>query len=526
MAKVIGVKFKNSGKSYFFDPLDFDVHKDDHVIVETGKGIDYGFVVSDVREIAEEKLFQPLKPILRKATERDEAQVAENHEREKEAFRICQEKVHEHNLDMKLTEAEYAFDNSKILFYFTSEGYVDFRDLVKDLAGIFRTRIELRQIGVRDEARAIGGLGACGRPMCCATYLADFVPVSIKMAKEQNLPLNPTKISGVCGRLMCCLKNEEETYEELNKTMPALGDIVEGNDGLQGEVFSTNVLRQLVKVLVEEGDEKELHEYDASQITIIRRRKGKKNNGNKVEEVIDEKQLAALEDKTSNSGEEKKRDKRDKKENREGRENRDSHEGRENRENREGRENHENRENRENREGRENRENHEGRDNRDKRAGKENFTAEGQDSRENRGQENRGQENRNQENRNQENRGQGENRENGEGRYKRDRNRDRNRDDRERHNRDRRENREGKKEFDAPKEERGNQESEGGRKNRNRHNRNFERNAENKGNVDNNGNNGNGEKNGNHFHGRKHFNRNHNKNREGHNDRRNDAENK
>ena len=309
MAKVIGVKFKNSGKSYFFDPAGFDVHKYDHVIVETGKGIDYGFVVSDIREISESKLFQPLKPILRKATERDEVQVAENHEKEKEAFRICQEKVHEHNLDMKLTEAEYAFDNSKILFYFTSDGYVDFRDLVKDLASIFKTRIELRQIGVRDEARAIGGLGACGRPMCCAAYLNDFVPVSIKMAKEQNLPLNPTKISGVCGRLMCCLKYEEDTYEELNRTMPDVGDFVEGFDGLKGDVFSTNVLKQTIKVIVEEGDEKELHDYEVGQFTVLRKRRGKKNT--KIEDEVDEKQLAALEDNVTEPAEKKNERKHD-----------------------------------------------------------------------------------------------------------------------------------------------------------------------------------------------------------------------
>lgn len=514
MAKVIGVKFKNSGKSYFFDPLDFDVHKDDHVIVETGKGIDYGFVVSEIREIAEEKLFQPLKPILRKATERDEAQVAENHEKEKEAFRICQEKVRAHNLDMKLTEAEYAFDNSKILFYFTSEGYVDFRELVKDLAGIFRTRIELRQIGVRDEARAIGGLGACGRPMCCATYLADFVPVSIKMAKEQNLPLNPTKISGVCGRLMCCLKNEEETYEELNKTMPAVGDIVEGNDGLQGEVFSTNVLRQLVKVLVEEGDEKELHEYNAEQITIIRRRKGKKNTGIKPEDGIDEKQLAALEDRADNSGEEKKREKREKKDNRENRENRGENRG----DNRDNRENHE--ENRgENRENREAGEYQNGKDRRDNKD---------HDNRENNRENNRD--------------------------YNRDNDRDSNRDN----NKDN-SNKENNK--DGNKENRG-ENREGGHKNRNRHNRNNDRrdrnpenkpnggegknpearanvnkgndNAENGGNNSGNGGNnsanggnngGNGGNGGNHHH-RRHFNKNHGKNREGQNDRNTNAETK
>ncbi len=299
MAKVIGVKFKNSGKIYFFDSAGVDIHKDDHVIVETGMGIDYGLVVSGVREIDESKLFQPLKPILRRANERDEEQVKENAKKSKDAFDVCLEKVKSHGLDMKLTEVEYAFDNSKILFYFTSDGYVDFRELVKDLASTFRTRIELRQIGVRDEARAIGGLGACGRPMCCAAYLPDFVPVSIKMAKEQNLPLNPTKISGVCGRLMCCLKYEEETYEELNKTMPDVGDFVEGADGLQGDVFSTNVLRQTVKVLVENGDEKEMHDYSADEITVLRKRRGKKNNGAAKIEEVDEKQLEQLEDKPS-----------------------------------------------------------------------------------------------------------------------------------------------------------------------------------------------------------------------------------
>ena len=299
MAKVIGVKFKNSGKIYFFDSAGADIHKDDHVIVETGMGIDYGLVVSGIREIDESKLFQPLKPIMRKANERDEEQVKENARKSKEAFDICLEKVKEHGLDMKLTEVEYAFDNSKIMFYFTSDGYVDFRELVKDLASTFRTRIELRQIGVRDEARAIGGLGACGRPMCCAAYLPDFVPVSIKMAKEQNLPLNPTKISGVCGRLMCCLKYEEETYEELNKTMPDVGDFVEGADGLKGDVFSTNVLRQTVKVLVENGDEKEMHDYSASDITVLRKRRGKKNNNAAKIEEADESSLQQLEDKPS-----------------------------------------------------------------------------------------------------------------------------------------------------------------------------------------------------------------------------------
>lgn len=346
MAKVIGVKFKNSGKIYFFDSAGIDIKKDDHVIVETGMGIDYGYVVSGVREIDESKLFQPLKPIMRKANERDEQQVKDNEVKSKEAFSICLEKVKAHGLDMKLTEVEYAFDNSKILFYFTSDGYVDFRELVKDLAGTFRTRIELRQIGVRDEARAIGGLGACGRPMCCAAYLPDFVPVSIKMAKEQNLPLNPTKISGVCGRLMCCLKYEEETYEELNKTMPDVGDFVEGSDGLQGDVFSTNVLRQTVKVLVENGDEKEMHDYAAGDITILRKRKGKKlASVAKSEEEAEIKQLEALEDKPEKEDKKEKKsfDKGGKGDNARRNEGHDNRENRENKENREGRENRDNR---------------------------------------------------------------------------------------------------------------------------------------------------------------------------------------
>ncbi len=281
MSKIIGVRFRNTGKTYFFDPGQYEVTKDDHVIVETAKGIEYGLVVSGPQEVEQEKIAWPLKPVLRKASPRDDEQVKENEAKEKEAFTVCQEKIAEHGLDMKLTEVEYAFDNSKILFYFTADGRVDFRELVKDLAAVFRTRIELRQIGVRDEARAIGGYGGCGRPLCCATYLNDFAPVSIKMAKEQNLSLNPTKISGVCGRLMCCLQNEEEVYEVLNRTMPALGDTVSTNDGLTGTVQGINVLRQVAKVLVEIGDDKELREYKADEFRGIGRRKGRKR-GNQM----------------------------------------------------------------------------------------------------------------------------------------------------------------------------------------------------------------------------------------------------
>ena len=275
--KVIAVRFKSGGKSYFFDPGEIELVKDDYCIVETVKGIEYAQVVSDIRDVDDARITVPLRKVLRKATEADTKQVADNADKEKNAYRIAQEKILEHGLDMKLTDVEYAFDNSKIVFFFVAEQRVDFRDLVKDLAGIFRTRIELRQIGVRDEARSLGGFGSCGRPLCCSEFLSDFVPVSIKMAKEQNLSLNPTKISGVCGRLMCCLKYEEEAYEELNSTMPALGDYVATNDGMRGEVSGINVLRQIAKVLVEVGDDKELRDYPAGDITVLRRKKGKRN---------------------------------------------------------------------------------------------------------------------------------------------------------------------------------------------------------------------------------------------------------
>lgn len=287
MKKIIGVRFRTAGKVYFFDPGKYTVKRGDHVIVETVRGIEYGTVVSPANEIAEDKLTQPLKSVLRVATERDDEQEKQNREKEKEAFRICQEKIRKHGLDMKLIDAEYTFDNNKVLFYFTADGRIDFRELVKDLASVFRTRIELRQIGVRDETKILGGIGICGRPLCCHSYLSEFAPVSIKMAKEQNLSLNPTKISGVCGRLMCCLKNEEETYEELNRKLPGVGDHVTTDDNLKGEVHSVNVLRQTVKVLVEAGDEKELKEYRVDQLRFNRKRhKNQKNDqrGNDQEE--------------------------------------------------------------------------------------------------------------------------------------------------------------------------------------------------------------------------------------------------
>lgn len=208
MIRVIGVRFRTAGKVYFFDPLQFDIKKGDHVIVETARGIEFGTVMAGIMDVAEEKVVQPLKPVIRIANQRDIEQEAANRDKEKEAFRICLEKIREHGLEMKLIDAEYTFDNNKVLFYFTADGRIDFRELVKDLASIFKTRIELRQIGVRDETKIVGGIGICGRPLCCHSYLSDFIPVSIKMAKEQNLSLNPAKISGVCGRLMCCLKNE------------------------------------------------------------------------------------------------------------------------------------------------------------------------------------------------------------------------------------------------------------------------------------------------------------------------------
>ena len=276
MIKVIGVRFRTAGKIYFFDPLEFEIKRGDHVIVETARGVEYGTVVCDPKEVEEDQVIQPLKPVLRVATAKDDEQEKSNKEKEREAFKVCLEKIRKHELDMKLIDAEYTFDNNKVLFYFTADGRIDFRELVKDLAAVFKTRIELRQIGVRDETKILGGIGSCGRQLCCHTHLSEFVPVSIKMAKEQNLSLNPTKISGVCGRLMCCLKHEEETYEELNRSLPNVGDFVNCSDGVKGEVHSVNVLRQLVKVIVEVNDEKEIREYRADQLRFKRRFKKEK----------------------------------------------------------------------------------------------------------------------------------------------------------------------------------------------------------------------------------------------------------
>lgn len=267
MVTVIGVRFRKAGKVYYFDPAHYDIKKDDHVIVETARGVEYGTVVLPLRRIENDKVIQPLKQVIRVATEDDDLTEQKNREKEKRAYQICLEKIKKHGLEMKLIDTEYTFDNNKVLFYFTADGRVDFRELVKDLAAVFKTRIELRQIGVRDETKILGGIGICGRPLCCATYLSEFIPVSIKMAKEQNLSLNPTKISGVCGRLMCCLKNEEEAYEELNSKLPNIGDFVTTPDGLKGEVQSVSVLKQLVKVVVTtEKDEKEVQEFKAEEL--------------------------------------------------------------------------------------------------------------------------------------------------------------------------------------------------------------------------------------------------------------------
>ncbi len=273
MIKVIGVRFRNVGKIYYFNPKSFQIKVGEHVIVETARGVEYGTVVIGPRDVTDDQVVQPLKDVIRVATPKDDQKAEQNAQKEKEAYKICLSKIRAHELDMKLIDVEYTFDNNKVLFYFTADGRIDFRELVKDLAAVFKTRIELRQIGVRDETKILGGIGICGRGLCCHTYLSEFVPVSIKMAKEQNLSLNPTKISGVCGRLMCCLKNEQETYEYLNKRLPNVGDTVTTSDGLKGEVQSVNVLRQNVKVIVEINDEKEVREYKPEDLKFRAKQK-------------------------------------------------------------------------------------------------------------------------------------------------------------------------------------------------------------------------------------------------------------
>ena len=298
MTKVIGVRFRTAGKIYFFAPGKLKIQTGDKVIVETARGVEFGTVVTGEKEVEDDKIMQPLKPVIRIATAEDKKKDAKNRDKEKEAFGICLEKIRKHGLEMKLIDAEYTFDNNKVLFYFTADGRIDFRELVKDLASVFRTRIELRQIGVRDETKIRGGIGICGRPLCCHTYLSEFAPVSIKMAKEQNLSLNPTKISGVCGRLMCCLTNEEETYEELNSHLPSNGDHVTTPEGLRGDVQSVNVLRQLVKVVVTlDNDEKEIREYKATELKFKPRRRKKEQKLSKEEMA----ELKALEGKRGDS---------------------------------------------------------------------------------------------------------------------------------------------------------------------------------------------------------------------------------
>ena len=273
MKEIIGVRFRPNGKIYYFDPQNFEVEAGSFVIVETARGVEYGKVVLGRREVEEGKITASLKPIIRIATEDDTRRYEDNKKKSKRAFGICLEKIAKHKLDMKLIEAEYTFDNNKVLFYFTADRRIDFRELVKDLASVFKTRIELRQIGVRDETKMVGGIGICGRELCCNKHLSEFVPVSIKMAKEQNLSLNPTKISGVCGRLMCCLKYEQDTYEYLNSRMPSVGEKVKTPEGIIGEVKSVSVLRQLVRVVIDNGEEKELREYTVDDLRLKPRQK-------------------------------------------------------------------------------------------------------------------------------------------------------------------------------------------------------------------------------------------------------------
>ena len=285
MTKIVGIRFRNVGKIYYFDPKNYKMQVGDHVIVETARGVEFGRVVLGPKEVGEDEVVHPLKEVLRVATQADEDREQQNRIKEKDAFKICQKKIREHGLEMKLIDAEYTFDNNKVLFYFTADGRIDFRELVKDLASVFRTRIELRQIGVRDETKILGGIGICGRSLCCHTYLSEFAPVSIKMAKEQNLSLNQTKISGVCGRLMCCLKNEQETYEELNKKLPGIGDTVTLPDGIQGTVQNVNVLRQRVKVVVEVNDEKEIQEFPVNELKFRPRKKKVKVSEKEMREL-------------------------------------------------------------------------------------------------------------------------------------------------------------------------------------------------------------------------------------------------
>lgn len=269
MRNIVGVRFKKPGKIYFFDPGKLEIQMQDQVVVETSMGQEIGEVVVSKREVPEQSLTAPLKRVIRVATQNDLKHDKENREKEKEAFKICEEKIKKYKLDMNLTEVEYKFDNSKILFYFTAEGRIDFRELVKDLAAVFKTRIELRQIGVRDEVKRIGGNGVCGRELCCCSFLGNFETVSIKMAKEQNMSLNPSKISGNCGRLMCCLKYEQEVYEDKLNRLPKIGAVVKTEDG-EGTVDSIETLKEIVRVKLKDGEDTFYKKYPASEVKIIK----------------------------------------------------------------------------------------------------------------------------------------------------------------------------------------------------------------------------------------------------------------
>jgi cell fate regulator YaaT (PSP1 superfamily) len=275
MYTVVGIRFKKAGKIYYFDPVDIELEVGDCVIVETARGVEFGEVVLGPKKVTEEEIVAPIKPVLRKATKEDQEKARENKEQEKEALIICQEKVEKHDLKMKLIDVEYTFDKNKIIFYFSAEGRVDFRELVKDLAAVFKTRIELRQIGVRDEAKMLGGIGPCGVTLCCSTWLGDFEPVSIRMAKEQSLSLNPNKISGICGRLLCCLKYEQDAYEDARDRLPDEGDKVKTPEGL-GEIIEVNLIQETIKVKLLEEDIA-IKEFKANDIEVLEK-KSKENN--------------------------------------------------------------------------------------------------------------------------------------------------------------------------------------------------------------------------------------------------------
>ena len=284
MINVVSVRFKEGGKVYFFDPAEYDIKKSDYVIVDTARGLECGLVVRGNHTESEEKIVKPLKTVTRIATKQDVDKMRQNREDEKKAFKICEEKIAKHKLEMKLIDVEYTFDRSKVLFYFTADGRVDFRELVKELAQVFRTRIELRQIGVRDESKMVGGIGVCGQPFCCARFLPDFSPVSIRMAKEQGLSLNPTKISGACGRLMCCLSFEQNVYEYLNGVTPAVGSYVKTADG-NGYVTEVSLLAGKLKVSLDRNREGVPKEYAVADVTVLRRG-GKQQSDKKIDKEL------------------------------------------------------------------------------------------------------------------------------------------------------------------------------------------------------------------------------------------------